>query len=77
MSRKIRNEKGITLIALIITIIVLLILAGITIQSLTSDDSVVPEAQEVVKDQSDKMDQEQDLWNAYQNEVNKSPKANT
>ena len=36
MKLSIRKSKGITLIALVITIIILLILAGITINSLTN-----------------------------------------
>lgn len=40
------QEKGITLIALIITIIVLLILAGVTIASLTGSDSTPAKANE-------------------------------
>ena len=36
MKKKYKNEKGITLVALVITIIVLLILATISIQSLTN-----------------------------------------
>ena len=36
-----KNKRGITLIALIITIIVLLILAGITINLLMGDNSVI------------------------------------
>ena len=35
------KEKGITLIALIVTIIVLIILAGISISSLTGEDGTV------------------------------------
>ena len=35
------NSKGITLIALVITIIVLLILAGITIATLTGDNGII------------------------------------
>lgn len=35
------NEKGITLIALVITIIVLLILAGVTIATLTGDNRII------------------------------------
>ena len=34
------NQKGITLIALVITIIILLILTGITIFSLTSENGI-------------------------------------
>ena len=40
-----KNNKGITLIALVVTIIVLLILAGITIATLTNDNGVFSNAQ--------------------------------
>ena len=43
MQKTIKN-KGITLIALVITIIVLLILAGISIQMLTGDNSILKQA---------------------------------
>ena len=39
-----RKEKGITLIALVITIIVLLILAGVTIATLTGDNGILTQA---------------------------------
>ena len=38
------NNQGITLIALVITIIVLLILAGITITTLTGDNGILSKA---------------------------------
>ena len=41
-----KNQKGITLIALVITIIVLLILAGITIAMISSQDSAPAKAGE-------------------------------
>ena len=42
---KIKNEiKGITLIALVITIIVLLVLAGVTIAMLTGDNGILMQA---------------------------------
>jgi len=43
-----RKESGITLIALVVTIIVLLIVAGITIATLFGDNGVINKAQEVV-----------------------------
>ena len=43
MMRK-RQENGITLIALVITIIVLLILAGVAIATLTGDNSIIKKA---------------------------------
>ena len=39
-----RNQKGVTLIALVITIIVLLILAGVSIAMLTGDNGILTQA---------------------------------
>lgn len=41
---KLKENKGITLIALVITIIVLLILAGVTISTLTGDNGILTQA---------------------------------
>lgn len=41
-----REQKGITLVALIITIVVLLILAGVTITSLGGNDSIINKSRE-------------------------------
>ena len=41
-----RNQRGITLIALVITIIVLLILAGVSIAMLTGDNGILTKADE-------------------------------
>lgn len=41
-----KNQKGITLIALVITIIVLLILAGVSIAMLTGDNGILSKATE-------------------------------
>ena len=45
MKEKLKQEKGITLIALVITIIVLLILAGVSIAMLTGDNGILTQAQ--------------------------------
>ena len=42
--QKLKESKGITLIALVITIIVLLILAGVTIATLTGDNGILKKA---------------------------------
>ncbi len=42
--QKIRKEKGITLLVLVITIIILLILAGITINAITGDNGIIGNA---------------------------------
>ena len=44
-----RNQKGITLIALVITIIVLLILAGVSIAMLTGENGILTNANEAQK----------------------------
>lgn len=41
---KVKKEKGITLIALVVTIVVLLILAGVTIAMLTGDNGILTQA---------------------------------
>lgn len=40
-SSNLKNKRGITLIALVITIIVLLILAGVTVATLTGDNRII------------------------------------
>lgn len=57
--RKERN-KGITLIALVITIIVLLILAGVTIATLTGDNGILTQANKA-KTQTEKSAEEEKL----------------
>ena len=41
-----KRQKGITLISLVVTIVVLLILAGITISTVFSDNGIIKKAQE-------------------------------
>ena len=45
-----RNQRGITLIALVITIIVLLILAGVSIAMLTGDNGILKNADRAAKE---------------------------
>ena len=44
MERKPKRIKGITLIALVVTIVVLLILAGVSIAMLTGDNGIIVQA---------------------------------
>ena len=48
-----KENEGITLIALVITIIVLLILAGITIATLTGDNGILTKVNEAKKATTD------------------------
>ena len=49
--KKIRNQKGVTLVALVVTIIVLIILAGININLLLGENGLITKAQEAKKQQ--------------------------
>ena len=53
LKERVKEKNGITLIALVITIIVLLILAGVTIATLTGDNGILTKAQNA-KTQNDK-----------------------
>ena len=45
MKRELKAEKGITIVALVVTIVVLLILASITLAALSGDDGIINNAQ--------------------------------
>jgi len=49
LERKKFNSKGITLVALVVTIVILLILAGITVASLTGDNGLIGKSGEAKK----------------------------
>ena len=49
-NKRINNEKGVTLLALVMTIIILMIIAGVSISSLTGDHGTVQEAKNTVSD---------------------------
>ena len=53
MKTKIKQERGITLIALVVTIVVLLILAGVSLNAIFSENGIIKRA----KDAQNKMDQ--------------------
>ena len=45
-SMKLRNSKGITMIALVVTVVVILILAGISINAIVGDNEIIKRAKE-------------------------------
>lgn len=59
-SKSYQSAKGITLVALVVTIIILLILAGITISSLTSEEGVIKEAK-TAKEQTERSGVEEQI----------------
>ncbi len=58
-----KNTKGITLIALVITIIVLMILAGISIAMLTGENGILTQAMEAeIENRAGTVEDERNLW---------------
>ena len=64
------TEKGITLIALVVTIIILLILAGITINMLLGENGIIRTAQEAKNTWENAVTNEQEGLNNLMNELN-------
>lgn len=58
-----KGQKGITLVALVITIIVLLILAGVALATLTGNDSIINNANTAVDKYNNKANEDQSLLN--------------
>ena len=69
-----RREKGITLIALIVTIIVLLILAGVTISMATSGSGVFGRAKNAADVYRASAKNENDALDSYSSEIEKADK---
>ena len=62
MNKEMKNTRGITLIALVVSIIVLLILAGITIAALSGDNGILTKAKEAKeKTEQAQKDEERNL----------------
>ena len=59
--QKIREEKGITLVALVVTIIVLIILAGVTLNIVLDQDGIINKAQQATGDYDNAQKAEQEL----------------
>ena len=69
-TQKAKDTKGITLVALVITIIILLILAGITILSLTNT-GLFGKAQEAKEKTQNAAENQAKILNEYEDELNK------
>ena len=64
------HHTGITLVALVVTIIVLLILAGVTITLLLGDNGIIRKAQEAVNTMNEAIQSEQQQMNDLLEELN-------
>ena len=66
-----KNQKGITLMALCVTIVVLLILAGVAIQTIVGEDSIVHQVKQEKKNVETKQNMEQSYINSLEEELKK------
>ena len=64
------NKRGITLIALVITIIVLLILAGVTIASLSGDNGILQNAGKAKEETELAQKDEENILSSYEDKLN-------
>ena len=75
-----KNQRGITLIVLIITVIILLILAGISIGIIAQND-VIDKSKKAVNDANSRIiedsEQEGQIYNDHNNEIGRPIKGNT
>lgn len=62
-----KEQKGITLVALVITIIILLILAGITVATLSGDNGLFNRAKQAKNNTLDAQNAENDAIKSYNN----------
>ena len=69
MKEFLKQKKGITLIALVITIIVLLILAGVSIAMLTGDNGIITQAQRAKEETEKSAEEEASQLEQIKNEL--------
>ena len=67
---KLQKDKGITLIALIVTIIILLILASVSIVMLTGENSILKQAQRAKTETENKQKEEESILSEYESKIN-------
>ncbi len=61
------SKKGITLVALVITIVVLLILAGVSLRVAIGDDGIIEKAQDLKNTTAEQIDKTQEVINSVWN----------
>ena len=72
MKTKIKQESGITLIALVVTIVVLLILAGVTINAVFSDSGIIKKAQNAQNRMNEAQQSDLNAINEVENWINEN-----
>ena len=70
MKKILKNKKGITLVALVVTIVILLILAGISISTLTNT-GIFEKAKDAKEKSEAEEKQQSEILDSYEKELNK------
>ena len=70
MKKQRREEQGITLVALVVTIIVLIILAGITLNIVLDNDGIINKVQEATEEYENAEKEEQEILGQVENYLN-------
>ena len=74
--RNYSKEKGITLIALVVTIVVLLILAGVSLNALFSNNGIITKAQQAQDRMNEAVENDQKGINELENLINTTVSGN-
>ena len=74
--REIRNENGITLVALVVTIIVLILLAGVSINLVIGNNGIMQKASKAKKDMEQAAKEEQEVLSALEEKLDSLNAAN-
>ena len=72
MKKILRNTRGITLIALVVTIVVLLILAGVTLNAVFSDNGIIQRARDAQTKTNQGMQKDLEPMGALEDLINKN-----
>ena len=72
LTEKLKDKRGITLIALVITIVVLLILAGVSIAMLTGENGILTQAQKAKNETENATKNEEGILNDYEDKINEA-----
>ena len=65
-----RNQKGVSIVALIITVILLVILTGVVIKYTLDDRNILDQSQKAVNDYNEKVNELQNQINDLQDMLN-------
>ena len=74
MKKQRREEKGITLVALVVTIIVLIILAGVTLNIVLDNDGIINKAKQAAEDYENAQREEQEILGQVENYIENAGK---